>query len=72
MASTCAPVDFVWPHVAKSVRVTGEFCGWNEGVPMTKRDDGVFGERRNMSASLVASRPPARPGGFGVPGPGPR
>ncbi|KAA0169694.1 hypothetical protein FNF27_06875 [Cafeteria roenbergensis] len=42
MASTCAPVDFVWPHVAKSVRVTGEFCGWNEGVPMTKRDDGVF------------------------------
>ena len=41
MASTCAPVDFVWPHVAKSVRVTGEFCGWNEGVPMTKRDDGV-------------------------------
>jgi len=49
-----AVVEFVWPHAATAVRVTGEFCGWGEGVPMTKRTDGVFGEVIRASQPLAA------------------
>lgn len=46
MAATDEDVDveLVWPFVADSVSVTGDFTEWKSVIPMTKRADGIFGE----------------------------